>query len=34
MVTMPQKVAGGFYPITDDIREQDLRKLGIPDIAN
>lgn len=29
-----QTETGGFYQITDDIREQDLRKLGIPDIAN
>ena len=29
-----QTETGGFYPITNDIRERDLRKLGIPDLAN
>jgi phosphate transport system substrate-binding protein len=29
-----QTEIGGFYPIINDIREQDLRKLGIPDRAN
>jgi phosphate transport system substrate-binding protein len=29
-----QTEIGGFYPITSDIREQDLRRLGIPDPAN
>jgi phosphate transport system substrate-binding protein len=29
-----QTEKGGFYPVTNDIREQELKKLGIGDALN